>query len=176
MRPFPTRVASSVIIVLGNGHTDKLCKNGRTDRDAVRGGADSCGPRNVILDKGSDPPHKGTLLRGNTCPPTVKCWDYGGCSAAMWPFAKLLWTLFSSILFIFLFSCFRRPSYTGRRSIMFLTCPSVCVCVPGGGSLRPTCRQFLVIFGSVQYSGQLTTDNWFYWSHLQPWGAELLNN
>jgi len=123
------------------------------------GGADSCGPRNVILDKGSDPPHKGTLLRGNTCPPTVKCWDYGGCSAAMWPFAKLLWTLFSSILFIFLFSCFRRPSYTGRRSIMFLTCPSVCVCVPGGGSLRPTCRQFLVVFGSVQYSGQLTTDN-----------------
>jgi len=69
MRPFPTRVASSGIIVLGNGHTDKLCKNGRTDRDAVRGGgADSCGPRNVILDKGSDPPTQRDTFEGEHVP------------------------------------------------------------------------------------------------------------
>ena len=49
--------------------------------------------------------------------------------------------------------------YGSSTIIMFLTCPSICVCVPGGGSLRLTCRQFVVIFGSVQYSGQLTTDN-----------------
>ena len=41
-------------------HTSQLCKNRRTDRDAICA-TDSCGPRNLILDGGPDPPGEGNF-------------------------------------------------------------------------------------------------------------------
>jgi len=53
------RVASSV----GRSvcHSRNSCKNGRTDRDAVWA-VDSGGPKNHVLDGGSDFPWKGAIL------------------------------------------------------------------------------------------------------------------
>jgi len=47
--PIATDITRSVSVCLCVGHTDKPCKNGRTDLDAFSG-ADSCGHRNHVLD------------------------------------------------------------------------------------------------------------------------------
>ena len=64
MRPIATDVARSVVclrVCLCVGRTDVLCKNGWTDRDAVRG-LTRVGPKNHMLDCGRDPPREGAIL------------------------------------------------------------------------------------------------------------------
>ena len=71
MRPILTdRVAWSVGLSIC--HTSERCKNGCTDRAAVWV-EDLGGPGNLVLDRGPDPPWKGTIfLGGENGRPIVK--------------------------------------------------------------------------------------------------------
>jgi len=75
MQPLATDVTRSVVRV---GHIDVLCKNGRTDRDAVWG-MTHVGARIHVLDGGQDRTNPFTAAMGD--------------KSAMRSFAKLPWTL-----------------------------------------------------------------------------------
>jgi len=64
-------VCLCVFVCLFVGHTDELCKNGWTDRDAVWG-ADSCRPKELCIRWKSRSPHSG---EGAIVSPTEKHWE-----------------------------------------------------------------------------------------------------